>query len=139
MSDDRFCILALLLAVSLNTARADTFEIGGQTIVVPVPQGFVRVTEDMTFINLLCEQQMAADPANDTLACYMPEADVPTAMAGEIPTMERYFLLKVGKQTQNLTVGKNEFAEYKKTIRQQSDEGVQARQAAGARGPEQME
>ena len=110
-----FCTLALLMAATSMFARADTFEVGGKTIVVPVPQGFVRVTEDMTAVNRLCEQAAAADSANDTLASYILESGVPTAMAGEIPPLERTFILKVNRQLQNLTVGKNDFAEFKKT------------------------
>ena len=103
-------------------ARADTFEIGGKTIVVPVPQGFVRVTEGMPAVHRFFEQIAAADPANDTLASYILESDVPTAMASEIPLLERTFVLKVSRQMQNLTVGKNEFAEFKKITRNQKDE-----------------
>ena len=117
-----FCTLALLMAATSMFARTHTFEVAGKTIVVPVPQGFVRVTEDMTAVNRLCEQVAAADPANDTLASYILESGVPTAMAGEIPTLDRYFILKVNKGMQNLTVGKNDFAEFKKIIRNQNDE-----------------
>ena len=117
-----FCSLALLMASASMFARADTFEIGGKTIVVPVPQGFVRVTEDMIAVNRFCEQIAAADPANDTLASYILESGVPTAMAGEIPPLERTFILKVNRQLQNLTVGKNDFAEFKKITRNQNDE-----------------
>ena len=102
-------------------ARADTFEIGGKAIVVPVPQGFVRVTEAMPTVNRFCEQIAAADPANDTLASYILESGVPTAIAGEIPLLDRYFILKVNNGIQRLTVSKNDFAEFKKIIRDQND------------------
>ena len=76
----------------------------------------------MTAVNRFCEQIAAADPANDTLASYILESGVPTARAGEIPPLERTFILKVNRQLQNLTVGKNDFAEFKKIIRNQNDE-----------------
>ena len=117
-----FCTLSLLMAIPSIFVRADTFEVGGKTIIVPVPQGFVRVTEDMIAVNSICEQAAAADPANDTLASYILESGVPAAVAGEIPPLDRYFVLKVSKGMQNLTVGKNDFAEFKKIIRDQNDE-----------------
>ena len=116
-----FCSLALLMASPSMFARADTFEIGGKAIVVPVPQGFVRVTEAMPTVNRFCEQIAAADPANDTLASYILESGVPTAIAGEIPLLDRYFILKVNNGIQRLTVSKNDFAEFKKIIRDQND------------------
>ena len=79
-------------------------------------------TEDMIAVNSICEQVAAADPANDTLASYILESGVPAALAGEIPPLDRYFVLKVSKGMQNLTVGKNDFAEFKKIIRDQNDE-----------------
>ena len=115
-----FCSLALLMASASMFARADTFEIGGKTIVVPVPQGFVRVTEAMPAVHRFFEQIAAADPANDTLASYILESGVPTAMAGELPPLKRYFILKVNRQLQNLTVGKDGFAEFKKIAREQN-------------------
>ena len=78
-----FCTLPLLMAIPSIFVRADTFEVGGKTIVVPVPQGFVRVTEDMIAVNSICEQVAAADPANDTLASYVLESGLPAALAGE--------------------------------------------------------
>ena len=54
------------------------------------------------------------------MAYYILESDVPAAMAGEIPLLDRYFILKVNKQVRNLTVGKNDFAEFKKLIREQN-------------------
>ena len=124
-----FCTLALLMAVTSIFARADTFEVGRKTIIVPVPQGFFRVAEDhMAALKSFTDSFV--DPANDTLAYYILESDVPAAMAGEIPLLDRYFILKVNKQVRNLTVGKNDFAEFKKLIREQNKallEGVTSR------------
>ena len=113
-----FTGLVVLLVTSIS-ARADTFEVGEKTIIVPVPQGFFRVAEDhMAALKSFTDSFV--DPANDTLAYYILESDVPAAMAGEIPLLDRYFILKVNKQVRNLTVGKNDFAEFKKLIREQN-------------------
>ena len=106
------CTGLVVLLVTSIFARADTFEVGGKIIVVPVPQGFFQVTEDMAALKSFADSFV--DPANDTLAYYILESDVPAAMAGEIPPLDRYFILKVNKGMRNLTVGKNDFAEFKK-------------------------
>ena len=78
----------------------------------------------MVGVSLTFEQLAAADPLNDTLASYILESDVSAARARavELPALVRYFLLKVGKGTQNRTVGKDEFAALKKLITNQNDE-----------------
>ena len=100
-------ILSVIL-LAASAQAADNFTINGRDIIVPAPQGFVRVTEDMTAVMRFVQQM--ADPMNDTLAYYIMESDVPAAMAGEIPSLERTFILKVNKQLRNMTVGKNDFS-----------------------------
>ena len=79
-----------------------------------------RQLQNLTVGHRFFEQIAAADPANDTLASYILESGVPTAMAGELPPLKRYFILKVNRQLQNLTVGKDGFAEFKKIAREQN-------------------
>jgi len=106
---------------------AETFSINGKEIIIPEPEGFVRVTADMPGVVKIVQQM--SDPMNDTLAYYIMEADVPTALAGEIPSLERTFLLKVNKQLRNITVGQNDFSKLKgitKSQNQQIFEDVRA-------------
>lgn len=112
--------IALLLLQSLSLFAADTFTINGRDITVPAPQGFVRITEDMTAVERVVQQM--ADPMNDTLAYYIMESDVPAAMAGEIPSLERTFILKVNKQLRNMTVGKNDFSQLKSMTKSQNQQ-----------------
>jgi len=112
--------IALLLLQSLTMYAADTFTISGKQITIPAPKGFVRVTDDMTAVMKFVQQM--ADPMNDTLAYYIMESDVPTAMAGEIPSLERTFILKVNKQLRNMTVGKNEFSQLKSMTKSQNQQ-----------------
>ena len=99
-----------LLLLSVMTAQADTFTINGRSIIVPAPHGFVRVTDEMTAVQKIVRQM--TDPMNDTLAYYISEADVPTAMSGELPLLGKTFILKVNKQLRNMTVGKDEFSRF---------------------------
>lgn len=110
----------LILLQSLSLLAADTFTINGKDITVPAPEGFVRVTDDMTAVVKIVQQM--ADPVNDTLAYYIMETDVPAAMAGEIPTLDRTFLLKINKQLRNMTVGKNDFSQLKSMTKNQNQD-----------------
>lgn len=112
--------IALLLLQSLSLYASDTFTINGKQITVPAPKGFVRVTDDMTAVMKFVQQM--ADPMNDTLAYYIMESDVPTAMVGEIPSLERTFILKVNKQLRNMTVGKNDFSQLKSMTKSQNQQ-----------------
>jgi hypothetical protein len=86
-------------------------------ITVPSPNGFVKITDEMTAVKKFV--QHLDDPMNDTLAFYISESDVPTAIAGELPVLERYFILKVNKELRNMTVGKDEFSQFKEVAKSQ--------------------
>ena len=109
--------LALLITIFSTASRADTFEVGGEMIVVPAPRGFVRVTENMTALHHWLQQVATSDVWNETLANYVPESVIPAAMAGDVPEMERYFILKVNKKLKDVTVGETYFAEFKRVAR----------------------
>jgi len=116
----RITAFALLLLQSVSSYAADTFTINGNKITVPEPEGFVRITDEMIAVSGLVQQM--ADPANDTLAYYILVSDVPSAMAGEIPSLEKTFMLKVNKQLRGMTVGKNDFAQLKSMTKSQNQE-----------------
>lgn len=109
-----------MLLQSLSLFAVDTFTINGKEIAVPAPKGFVRITDDMTSVVKIVQQM--ADPMNDTLAYYIMESDVPAAIAGEIPSLERTFILKVNKQLRNMTVGKNDFSQLKNITKSQNQQ-----------------
>jgi len=88
-------ILFLLLSVAAASA-ADSFVINGRDIIVPAPEGFVRVNGQMPALEEYSRK--IHDPANDTLAFYIPEAAVPEALSGKIPAFDRWLLLKVNKE-----------------------------------------
>lgn len=112
--------IALLLLLSLSAFAADTFTINGNEITVPTPKGFVRITDEMIAVSKLVQQM--ADPANDTLAYYIMESDVPSAMAGEIPSLEKTFMLKVNKQLRGMTVGQDDFSQLKSMTKSQNQQ-----------------
>lgn len=116
MRNLRAILSVILLAASAQAA--DTFNINGKDIIVPAPKGFVRVTDEMTELKRLVQQMQ--DPVNDTLAYYISESDVPAAMAGEIPELDRWFILEINKQLRDMTVGKNDFSRLKEITKGQN-------------------
>lgn len=116
MRNLRAILSVILLAASAQAA--DTFNINGKDIIVPAPKGFVRVTDEMTELKRLVQQMQ--DPVNDTLAYYISESDVPAAMAGEIPELDRWFILIINKQLRDMTVGKNDFSRLKEITKGQN-------------------
>jgi hypothetical protein len=123
--------IASLFAVS---ALGDTFTINERNVAVPTPDGFVRVTDEMHELQRYIQQ--LHDPQNDTLAFYIPESDVPAAMAGEVPSLERWFILKVSKKLRNLAVGRKDFSEVKEATKRYNREAFDE---VKARFPEYMD
>lgn len=104
-------LTAFILASSLGfpcLLHAETFEVGGKKIEIPPPAGYVRVTPEMSEVQRLFAQLI--DPDNDMLAVYIAEASAPAARAGELPELERYFVLKVNKKLKSKKITPKEFA-----------------------------
>jgi len=112
--------ILLLFLQSFSVLTAETFSINGNEISVPSPAGFVRVTDDMTAVAKMVQQMN--DSMNDTLAYYIMESDVPTAMAGKVPSLEKTFILKVNKELRNMTVGKDDFSQLKSMTKNQNQQ-----------------
>lgn len=112
-------VIFSLLVISGST-YAETFDIGGEKLVIPTPQGYSRVTQQMDAVYRLSVQ--IADPKNDQLAYYISDSDIPAAIAGELPSLDRTFILKVNKQLKNIVFGSKDFAELKSMIKLQNKE-----------------
>tara|TARA_R100000027_G_scaffold67739_1_gene68363 strand:+ start:22186 stop:23028 length:843 start_codon:yes stop_codon:yes gene_type:complete len=112
-------LATLLLALpSLYSSSEDTFSINGREIIVPTPEGFVRVTEEMPAVFRYLSR--ISDPVNDTLAYYITEKDATAALTGEFPPLERTLLLKINKQLRHRAVGPREFSGMIKIIQAQN-------------------
>lgn len=113
-------LTVILLIFITGSAYAETFSVGGKELVIPSPQGFSRVTQQMDVVYRMSLQMV--DPKNDQLAYYISDSDIPSAMAGELPSLERTFLLKVNKQLKNMVIGSKDFAELKSMTKRQNKE-----------------
>jgi hypothetical protein len=110
----------IVLTVIAGYAHADIFEIGRKRINIPAPYGYSRITSQMDAVYRMSLRMV--DPMNDQLAYYISDSEIPTAMAGDMPLLERYFLLKVNKQLKNMVVGKSDFLEFKSVIKRENKE-----------------
>lgn len=109
------CLLFIVLFVSVN---AKPFTIAEKTIEIPSPKGFAIVTPQMGDLNRFSLQLV--DPANDQLAYYITESDVPAAISGKTPSLDRYCVLKVSKRLKTMVLDLNDFTKIKNAVKQQN-------------------
>lgn len=114
--------IVALAVVCAGVALADTFPVGGKDLNIPAPVGFSRVTPEMGKVYRLTQQMV--DPGNDQLAYYILESDVPIALSGNIPTLRRYFILKVNKKLKETMVSSSDFQELAKVVKKQNTDTV---------------
>ena len=110
----------ILLFLVSWLASAETFSIGGRSLEIPPPNGFVVVTPAMDAMYRWIMQ--LTYPENELLAYYIPETEVPVAMRGDLVTTSRYCLLEVNRQAKNTTVSQKDFAGIRRAIRSQYTE-----------------
>lgn len=113
-------IVITFLVFIAGFASDETFSIGGKELVIPTPRGFSRITQDMDAVYRMSLQLV--DPQNDQLAYYISDSDIPTAKVGELPSLERTFILKVNKQLKNMVIGSEDFAKLKNITKSQNKE-----------------
>lgn len=97
-------LTTFLLGISMITiGNAKTLQVGGRSLTIPEPAGFVEVTPEM--LSLFSATRKLEDPDNESLAYYIPEEMEEAAIAGEIPPVERYLVLKAQGNTKFDSVG----------------------------------
>jgi hypothetical protein len=110
-------LFTLLFSLCMaGISSAETFDIDGKIITVPNPQGFTKVTPDMTAVHEF--SKLLVDPANDMLAYYIQDSDVAVAQAQEMPMLEKTCMLKIGKQLITKIVSQKEFEELKNFMKE---------------------
>jgi len=110
----------ILLFLLSWLASAETFSIGGRSLEIPPPKGFVVVTPAMDAMYRWIKQ--VNYPENELLAYYIPETEAPVAMRGDLVTTSRYCLLQVNRQAKSTTVSHRDFADIRRAIRSQYTE-----------------
>ena len=117
------CFLTILSIwiCAVSIVVADTFKIGEKEINIPAPVGFVRVTPDMSEVDKLVSV-LSSKSINRPLAYYIEESDAPLALKGEMPQLNRTFFLTASKPHEFITVGRDEFAQFKDIIKNQNSD-----------------
>ena len=113
-------LIIILILILTGSVHADTFFVGQKELEIPSPPGFSRVTQQMKEVYRLSQQM--ADPVNEQLAYYIAESDIPVAMSGKIPALERYYVLKINKELKDMVVGSKDFAKFKSITNRQNKE-----------------
>lgn len=106
--------IALLALALTGSAIAAPVQVGKSSIEVPTPAGFARAVPEMTALMEL--QQSFVPPTNVALALYIPEAGVSSALAGEIPNLDRRFFIQASKEALNVKVTPSQFASLQRSI-----------------------
>lgn len=114
-------IFFLFLAKSVC---ADTFDVGGKNINIPSPPGFVPITKTMDGVYRLSQQM--SNPRTNQLALYISKSTVPAAMKGQIPPLDRYFIVTVSKNIKQMIVGAKEFSVLKEIVKRQNKKIIRA-------------
>ncbi len=107
-----------LLLVALANGWAADISVGGVSVAVPNPHGFSPVTEKMVAVN--DQLILFVPPTSEQLLAFIPDVDVPAALRGEIPQMERRFVVQTLRGIVSLFLSGTEFQELKAVAKSQN-------------------
>lgn len=103
-----------------NNASSDLasqVNVGGVHVGVPAPVNFARVTPEMK--GLYVSQYESVWPRNELLATLVPQEAATAALTGEVPDIERHFMLQVDKELKSRSVSKDEFLQLAEAVESQ--------------------
>jgi hypothetical protein len=110
-----------LLLLGLGAARAEVavVKIGGRTLRIPRPEGFLRYDGKSTEIDGM---QASFGPAsNRILAAFGEPADLQKAVGDQFPTLSRSFNAQANWQYEDAVLSPEEFATVKAALREQME------------------
>lgn len=113
-----------VLACLSGSVTAEPFQIGGTTLEIPAPDGFVLVTPEMEQVYLYGEYLNASDTLNENVATYISKTEAPAALKGELPDLKRKFILKVNRNLQRKVINHTNFLELKKATRREYQQTI---------------
>lgn len=115
-------LLALSLGLlSAGSAQAadDSYQVpvGRALLQLPVPPGFVEPSRSIPNFRTLGERM--TPPGNRLLALFIAEGDERLALSGQPPTMQRYYMAQTLRQTEEQSLGSDDFGQVKELLRKQ--------------------
>lgn len=111
-------LVSLLLLFFVGAIYADEFSIVGKKLEIPSPQGYLPITKKMDAVYRLSQQM--TDPSNTQLAFYINESMISTALANEMPALDRYFILKINNRLKETLIKSKHFIELKDVLKKQN-------------------
>ena len=119
--------ICLLLLIS-RAADAAAISIGRVEVEVPDPPGYAAVTPKMEALYEL--QKKFVTPSNVEFVAYIDEIDIPAALSGQIPELDRRFSVQTAASLVDASVSKADFAEFKNIIKTNHAEILEKTKAA---------
>jgi hypothetical protein len=109
----------LLLGLVAAPAQLALVKVGGRTLRIPRPDGFLRYDGKSTSVDGI---QASFGPAsNRIVAAFGEPADLQNAVAGEFPSLSRSFNAQANWQYEDAVLSPEEFATVKAALREQMD------------------
>lgn len=114
----RSILTPLLLLFSCSSWAAPVM-VGNTSIEIPTPPGHARVIPEMTAVTEM--SRMATAPGNLSLALFIPEDEVVSALSGEVPPMVRRYWVQTSKPAAARTFAPEHFAQMRVAMRAQQE------------------
>lgn len=115
----RTLTVILLSAFSTLAAQAAVpVRVGAVNVMIPNPDGYVAITQQMTEVTKIFSQFVP--PSNELLTAFIPESAKQIANEGNVPHMDRDFIVEVARANINNSVSNDDFEQMKKIIQNSS-------------------
>lgn len=113
--------LAVILLSALSTFAAHAavpVRIGAVDVMIPSPDGYIAITQQMTEVTKIFGQFVP--PSNELLTAFIPKSAAQIANEGNVPHMDRDFIVEVARANINNSVSNDDFKKMKEIIQNNS-------------------
>ena len=113
------CAIFIVLLTLKGPSVAVEVDIGGTTIQLPAPKGFIEVTALHPPSREIA--QAITPPNNRLLAIYLHQTDLDAINVGNDATWRRYMMVQTDRQTENFEISDADFIEFRAILKNQQD------------------
>jgi hypothetical protein len=113
--------VAMLMISSM--IHAAPIDVGGVTLEIPNPVGYTAITSKMTAIFDIQTKSWPKSAVH--YFTFLQDSEIPIALRGEIPEMNRRFAVTALTDTVNVTVRKSDFERMRQAVRTQHEQLTQ--------------
>lgn len=113
-------LFAGCLALVPAAALAIDIDIGGTMLVIPAPDGYAQVTDDMQPYADLAKRFVP--PQNQQFAVFLAKDDVALAADGEVPEPSRFFYVQTARAIVDRLATIDDFKDMKQAMTSQNDQ-----------------